>query len=251
MKSQKVTFENEFGHTLSGSLDMPDGKPRAYALFAHCFTCGKNLTAVRRISQQLTSEGIALLRFDFTGLGESEGEFAATSFTTNMLDLHSAGMFLAEQFEAPKAIIGHSLGGAAALAVVGEMPSVRCIATIGAPAEPTHIRHLLESAEFGEDDRATITIAGRSFQLGRQFLEDLEQHDLADRAARLNRPLLVFHSPVDTVVGIENAEKIFRAAKHPRSFISLGAADHLVSDQRDAEFLGHVLSAWASRYMEA
>lgn len=250
MKTRKVTFENASGHMLSGALDMPDGDPRAFALFAHCFTCGKSLTAIRRVSEQLTSEGIALLRFDFTGLGESSGEFADTTFYTNLLDLKSAAAYLERSHEAPAALIGHSLGGAAVLAVAGDLPGVRCVATIAAPADPAHVSHLLKSANFDESDKAEVMIGGRAFTISRDFLEDLERHDVEERVAALDRPLLVFHSPVDTIVGVENAERIFRAAKHPRSFVSLGRADHLLSDARDAALVGHVLGAWASRYID-
>ena len=250
MKTQKVTFENESGHALSGALDMPDGEPRAFALFAHCFTCGKSLTAVRRVSEQLTNEGIALLRFDFTGLGESDGEFADTTLYTNLLDLKAAAAFLEEAHAAPAALIGHSLGGSAVLAVAGDIPSVRCVATIGAPADPAHVLHLLSNADFDESGKAKVSIGGRKFTIGKEFVDDLDRHNLLDRVANLGEPLLVFHSPVDTIVGIENAERIFKAAKHPRSFVSLGAADHLVSDARDAALVGHVLGAWASRYIE-
>ena len=250
MKTSRVTFDNDSGHTLAGVLDLPEGEPRAYALFAHCFTCGKGLTAIRRLSEQLTAEGIALLRFDFTGLGESGGEFADTTFYTNLLDLKAAAAFLAREHSAPAALIGHSLGGAAVLAVASSMDSVRCVATIGAPADPAHISHLLTKAEFDESGKATISIAGRSFTIGKAFLDDLERHDLLARVGTLGRPLLIFHSPRDSIVGIENAERLFKAAKHPRSFISLGDADHLLSAARDAAMVGHMLSAWASRYID-
>jgi len=251
MNTARVTFESESGHALAGALDMPEGAPRAYALFAHCFTCGKGLTAIRRLSEQLTAEGIALLRFDFTGLGESEGEFADTTFYSNLLDLRAAAAYLAREHEPPAALIGHSLGGAAVLAVASSIESVRCVATIGAPADPAHVSHLLEGAEFDERGRAEVRIAGRSFTIGREFIEDLDRQDLPARVSSLGVPLLIFHSPVDAVVGIENAERLFKAAKHPRSFVSLGRADHLLSDARDAAMVGHMLSAWASRYIDA
>ena len=251
MKTSRVRFENEAGHTLAGDLDMPERHPRAYALFAHCFTCGKNLTAVRRVSEQLTAEGIALLRFDFTGLGDSEGDFADTSFYTNLLDLKAAADYLAREHTAPAALVGHSLGGAAVLAVAGSIPSARCVATIGAPADTAHIRHLLAGVTFDDEGKAQVLIGGRPFTIGKEFFEDLANHDLLEQVAALHRALLVFHSPVDAVVGIENAERIFTAARHPRSFISLGNADHLLSNKHDAALVGHVLSAWASRYIDA
>jgi len=244
MNTEKVTFPGRHGHELSGLLDLPDSEPVAIALFAHCFTCGKSLSAIRSISQSLTAEGIGLLRFDFTGLGQSEGEFAETTFTTNLNDLESAADFLAGKYQPPRILIGHSLGGAAALAVAGSINSVRSVATIGAPAEPVHVRHLLSSADFDDNDTAEVSIGGRPFRIGKQFMD----HNLADDIASMRTPLMIFHSPVDSIVGIDNAEKIYKAARHPKSFVSLGDADHLVSDAADARFLGHVLSAWAGYY---
>lgn len=249
MQTRHVEFESAEGEVLSGLLDVPEEDPKAYALFAHCFTCSKSLGVIRNIAKQLTGEGIALLRFDFTGLGQSEGEFAKTTFTTNTADLVEAARFLEREYTAPAVLIGHSLGGAAVLAAVAMIPSVTCVATIGAPADPTHVKHLLTGAEFDDDNVAEVSIGGRPFKIGRQFIKDLEEHDLVDRISKLKRPLLVFHSPVDTIVGIENAEKIYKAAKHPKSFVSLGEADHLVSKAKDAKFLGHVLSAWAGYYV--
>ena len=249
MQTLHVEFKNAQGRALSGLLDIPDDDPKAYALFAHCFTCGKSLGVIRNIAQQLTAEGIALLRFDFTGLGQSEGEFATTTFTTNTADLVAAAHFLEREYAAPAVLIGHSLGGAAVLAAAALIPSATCIATIAAPAEPDHVKHLLTGVGFDEGDVAEVSIGGRPFRIGRQFIKDLEEHDLADRIGKLKRPLLVFHSPGDTIVGIEHAERIFKAAKHPKSFVSLGKADHLVSRPQDAQFLGHVLSAWAGYYV--
>lgn len=251
MKTQRVAFTNHSGERLSGALDMPEGEPRAFALFAHCFTCGKSLTPVRRIAEQLTNEGIALFRFDFTGLGESDGEFADTTFYSNLKDLQSAAAFLQQEHQSPAILIGHSLGGAAALAIAGSLPDLTCIVTIGAPADPTHVKHLMHGAEFDNNGRAEISIGGRPFTIGREFVDDLERHDVERAAQSLGLPLLIFHSPIDRIVGIENAERIFRAAKHPRSFVSLGQADHLMSDARDAALVGHVLSAWASRYIDS
>lgn len=249
MQTLHAEFDSSTGETLSGLLDMPDEDPKAYALFAHCFTCSKSLGVIRNISKQLTGEGIALLRFDFTGLGQSGGEFANTTFSTNTEDLVAAARFLEREYSPPAALIGHSLGGTAVLAAAALIPNATCVATIGAPADPAHVSHLLTGAAFGDGDVAEVSIGGRPFKIGRQFIRDLEEHDLADRIGTLKRPLLIFHSPVDTIVGIENAEKIYKAAKHPKSFVSLGDADHLVSRPKDAQFLGHVLSAWAGYYV--
>lgn len=249
MNTEKVSFPSGKGHKIAALLDLPEGEIKGYVLFAHCFTCSKNLNVIVNIAKQLTHEGIALLRFDFTGLGQSEGEFADTTFTTNTHDLVAASEFLAAHHQAPAALIGHSLGGAAVLNAAHLIPSVKCVATIGAPADPTHIKHLLASADFDEAGVANVKIGGRPFRIGKDFVDDLETHESAERIANLRMPLLIFHSPVDTVVGIENAEWIYRAAKHPKSFVSLGEADHIVSDARDAAFLGHVLSAWVDRYI--
>ena len=249
MKTEKVTFVGGEGQELSGLLDLPDDAPKAFALFAHCFTCGKSVAAIRNISKSLTAEGIALLRFDFTGLGQSEGEFAATTFATNLDDLHAAADFLNEQYSPPSVLIGHSLGGAAALAVAGDIKSTKCVATIGAPADPVHVRHLLSGADFGANDTADVSIGGRPFRIGKQFVDDLERHDLASAISSMRKPLMIFHSPVDAIVGIDNAEVIYKAARHHKSFVSLGDADHLVSQPADAQFLGHVLSAWAGYYV--
>ena len=249
MQTLKAGFESDAGKALSGLLDIPDENPIGFALFAHCFTCGKSLGVIRNISKQLTAEGIALLRFDFTGLGQSEGEFAKTTFTTNTADLVAAAKYLEREYAAPAVLIGHSLGGTAVLAAAALIPSATCVATIGAPSDPVHVSHLLTGAAFGDNDVAEISIGGRPFMIGRQFIEDLEKHDLADRISKLKRPLMVFHSPIDAIVGIENTEKIYKAAKHPKSFVSLGNADHLVSLPEDAQFLGHVLSAWAGYYV--
>lgn len=250
VRTEKVRFTGAAGQSIAGLLDTPSDEPIGYAIFAHCFTCSKNLNVIVNIARQLTREGIALLRFDFTGLGQSEGEFAQTTFTTNTHDLVAASEFLATNYRAPAALIGHSLGGAAVLNTVHLIPSARCVATIGAPADPIHIKHLVADADFDEAGVADVAIGGRPVRIGKEFVDDLETHDSAERIANLGVPLLIFHSPVDAVVGVENAEWIYKAAKHPKSFVSLGGADHLVSDARDAAFLGHVLSAWLARYIE-
>ena len=248
MRTSKVSFEGHAG-PVAGVLDLPDEEPKGVAIFAHCFTCSKDLRVVREVSRQLTGEGIGVLRFDFTGLGESEGEFHETSFATNLEDLRAAAAFLEREQKAPGMLIGHSLGGAAVLAVAPEMASVRCVATIGAPAEAAHVQHLLTGAEFMDDDAAEVTIGGRPFKIGRELVEDLEQRRGTEHIRGIDAALMVMHSPLDSVVGIDNAERIYVAARHPKSFVSLDRADHLLSDPRDARFAGHVLSAWAGDYL--
>jgi fermentation-respiration switch protein FrsA (DUF1100 family) len=251
MQTIKVSFPGSQGATLTGLLDHPDegADVRACAIFAHCFTCSKDLRVVRGVGRELAGEGVAVLRFDFTGLGHSEGDFAETTFSTNAGDLEAAGAWLEANYEAPKLLIGHSLGGAAVLLAAGDMDSVEAVATIGAPCDPTHVRHLLSGAEFDDEDRAEVILAGRAFTISRAFLEDLDGHNMQRRIAELDKPLLIFHSPVDTVVGIENAERIYTAAKHPKSFVSLHEADHLVTDSKTAAYLGHILSAWSQLYL--
>ncbi|MFG0328525.1 MAG: alpha/beta hydrolase family protein [Phycisphaerales bacterium] len=249
MTTRRVEFESKKGHQLSGLLDTPDdGEVRAYALFAHCFTCGKSLTAVKRLSRAMTDDGFGVLRFDFTGLGESEGAFESTSFTTNLDDLEAASYFLAQEYEPPRALIGHSLGCAAALAVASRISSVRFVAVIGAPAEPTHVRRLITTGDEQADETIEVSIGGRPFLIGADFLADLERHDLRAAVGDLDRPLLILHGPLDRIVGIEHAERLYTAAKHPKSFVSLGEADHLVSREPDALFMGHVIAAFAERY---
>ena len=248
MRSQSVSIRSASGHELAAILDTPDEPARAWGLFAHCFTCSKNLRIVSTITRTLAAEGLATLRFDFTGLGQSEGDFAETTFTTNLDDLVAAAGYLEAERGAPAFLVGHSLGGAAVLAVARRLESVRCVATIGAPSDPGHVRHLIEGADFDARGRARVDIGGRPFEIGREFVEDLETHDLPALVGTMRRPLLVFHSPADTIVGVDHAERIFKAAKHPKSFVSLGEADHLVTDEGAGVFLGHVLSAWAGYY---
>ncbi|MCK8602087.1 bifunctional alpha/beta hydrolase/OsmC family protein [Desulfoferrobacter suflitae] len=252
MQFQKILFKNHEGHELAGRLDLPlDEKPFAYAIFAHCFTCTKNLNAVVNIDRALTRQGIGVLRFDFTGLGESEGEFAETNFSSNVADLAAAADFLKDNFAAPKLLIGHSLGGAAVLQAAGRIDSCAAVATIAAPADPSSVtRHLGNTTqEIEQRGEAEITLGGRKFRIKKQFLEDLEQVQMEDTIRNLGRPLLLFHSPQDAVVGIENARKIFETARHPKSFISLDKADHLLSAREDSLYLGSVLAAWAHKYI--
>ena len=252
MKTVKVNFKNEEGLVLAARLEMPvDQRPTAFAIFAHCFTCTKNLMAVTNISRALTSKGIAVLRFDFTGLGESEGDFADTNFSGNVSDLVCASAFLAENYQAPKIIIGHSLGGAAVLMAASMLESIEAIVTIGAPSDPPHVKHLFQNSieEIEETGIAKVSIGGRPFTIKKQFVDDLEKNDLADTIKGLRRPLLVFHSPQDEIVDIKNAEKIYVAAHHPKSYISLDGADHLLSNKADANYVGEVISSWATRYV--
>ncbi len=248
---EKLIFSGSSGEALAARLDTPSGTPRAYALFAHCFTCSKDIFAAARISEALVDRGFAVLRFDFTGLGASEGEFANTNFSSNVEDLIKAAEYLRQHHAAPEILIGHSLGGAAVLAVAGNIPEVKAVATIGAPADAAHVVHNF-GAELDEIEKtgiATVKLAGRDFTIKKQFLDDLKAQSVEKRVAGMGKALLVFHAPRDQVVGIENAAAIFQAAKHPKSFISLDDADHLLSRRSDAVYVADVLSAWALRYI--
>ncbi len=249
---KKVSFRNHEDELLSGRLELPiDQFPRAYVLFAHCFTCSKNLSAVRNISKALTLNGFGVLRFDFTGLGDSEGEFADTNFSSNVEDLLAAAEFLSDQYESPKLIVGHSLGGAAAIFAADKIPSVEAIATIGAPASPEHVSHLFEGSleEIRQNKSAKVNLGGRPFTIKSQFIEDLHRQDLPEVLKDINKSLLILHSPQDRTVGIENAAKIYKAAMHPKSFVSLDGADHLMSDKEDSLYVGDVIATWATRYI--
>lgn len=250
MRSEKVTFEGSQGK-LAARLDLPEGRPAAYALFAHCFTCSKDVFAASRIAHGLAELGVATLRFDFTGLGASDGEFANTDFSSNIEDLVKAAEWLGREHEGPKLLIGHSLGGAAVLAAAGRIESALALATVGAPFEPAHVAHHFEDQRDEIEDKgiAEVRIGGRPFKVKKQFLEDIAGHDQKARIAALGKPLVVFHSPIDDVVGIENAANIFTAAKHPKSFVSLDKADHLLSRREDAAYVAKVIVAWAERYM--
>jgi len=252
MYAETLSFPGASGDSLSGRLEQPVGAPWATALFAHCFTCSKDLKAVRRISRSLAEAGVAVFSFDFTGLGESEGVFADTNFSSNVEDLEAAARFLAERGNAPSLLIGHSLGGAAVLAAAHRLPGIEAVATISAPSDPAHLVDTLETAAPGLAERgeATAVLAGRRFTVKRQLLDDLQNQRLLDLVRTLKRPLLIFHSPVDKVVGIDHAAALFGAAKHPKSFVSLDGADHLLlDDPADAEFIGRMLTAWATRYV--
>lgn len=252
MSITKLSFENADGEELAARLDLPvDGAPVAYALFAHCFTCSKNLQAVGHISRALTQRGIAVLRFDFTGIGESEGDFSETNFSSNVADLLVAARFLEAHYEAPSILIGHSLGGAAVLQAAVQLDSVVAVATIGAPYDPAHLKHLFDEAagEIQQKGKATVRLGGRPFTIKKQFLDDLETHRVEELIGSLNRALLIFHSPIDQTVGIDNAALIYQAARHPKSFISLDQADHLLTDASDSLYVGAVLAAWAQKYV--
>lgn len=249
----RIQFINRDGVTLTGTLEMPPGGEfRATAVFAHCFTCGRDVRAAREITRALADADIAVLRFDFTGLGESEGDFADTTFSSNLDDLEDAAAYLAGELEAPQLLVGHSLGGAAVLAVAERLESVHAIATVAAPASPTNVlkhfdEHLDDIAEHGS---AEVDLAGRPFRIRRDFVEDARSHDMEERLAGLKRALLVLHSPVDRTVSVEHAQRIFAAAKHPKSFVSLDHADHLLSRTEDAVYAARVIAAWAGRFLE-
>jgi|SRR5215469_9939453 len=252
MPGTPVRFKNPSGQTLAGRLDAPaNGRPRAYALYASCFTCGKDVRAAVNIGRALAREGIACLRFDFAGLGESEGDFADTTFSTNVEDLKAAAAFLAANYEAPKILVGHSLGGAAVLAAAKSIPSSVAVATIGAPANPEHVARLLGSAreKIEEEGEADVTLVGRKFRFKKAFLDDLPTHPWREYLHAMRKALLVFHSPADQTVDISNAAEIFTAALHPKSFVSLNEADHLLTKETDSEYVGLILGAWASKYL--
>ena len=253
MPFETIQFKNAGGEILSGRLDRPlEGAPLAYAIFAHCFTCSKQTRAVAAVSRALTQRGIAVLRFDFTGLGDSQGDFADTTFSSNVDDLVHAAGYLGAHYKAPEILVGHSFGGTACLKAATRLPGVKAVATIGSPFDPAHVRHLLSAAReaIEKDGEASVTLAGRPFRIKRQFLEDLDTADMAGTLPQLKRALLVLHSPVDNMVGIDNAAQIYQAARHPKSFISLDTADHMLSSPVDADYAGSVIAGWAARYIQ-
>jgi alpha/beta superfamily hydrolase len=253
MNFKNLEFSNAAGQRLSARIDLPQGQPpAAYALFAHCFTCSKNIKAISNISRALTREGIAVLRFDFTGLGESEGDFADTNFSSNVDDLVTAAEFMANQYQAPKILIGHSLGGAAVLQAAAEIPASAAVITIAAPADPRHVSRALGDTKdiIEQQGEANVNLAGRTFKIKKQFFDDLESVQMQHTIRNLNRALLILHSPTDDVVGIENAAKIFQTARHPKSFISLDRADHLLMDKKDSLYAGSIIATWALRYVD-
>jgi uncharacterized OsmC-like protein/alpha-beta hydrolase superfamily lysophospholipase len=252
MPTERFTFPNAQGERLAALLDRPAGEPSAYALFAHCFTCGKDILAAKRIAEGLTSCGVAVLRFDFTGLGASEGEFTNTTFSSNVADLVRAADELRRTRRAPAILIGHSLGGAAVLAAAGDVPEARAVVTIAAPCDPAHVAGLFAGrvGDIRAQGEVEVTLAGRLFRIRREFLDDIAEQRLTERIANLRKALLVFHSPTDDIVGIENAGHIFGAARHPKSFVSLVGADHLLSKKGDAVYVANVIAAWAERYLD-
>lgn len=252
MPSPKVTFKNSRGLSLSGRLEFPiDRKPIAFCIFAHVFTGNKSLSATRNISRSLNNNGIAVLRFDFTGLGQSEGNFADSNFSTNVDDVLSAATYLQQNYENASLIVGHSLGGAAAIAAAAQLENIRAIATIGTPSEPLHVLHLLEGSldEIEKTGQAEVTIGGKAFTIKKQFLEDLRCTHLAETISNLRKAILILHSPQDRIVEIENAAKIYHVAHHPKSFVTLDHADHMLSNKDDARYTGDVIASWASRYL--
>ncbi len=250
MPAEKISFPGSFGARLAARLDLPDSAPRAVALFAHCFTCSKEGRAATFIARALVDRGVALLRFDFTGLGGSEGDFGNTGFSSNVADLVAAAAWLRTEQRPPAILIGHSLGGSAALAAAGEIPECRAVVTLNAPFSPDHVtRQFRDRLQLIEGDGvAEVTLGGRTFRIRKEFLDDLAGQRPAQRVANLRRALLVMHAPTDTVVGIDNAQSIFTAAKHPKSFVALDG-DHLLSRPEDARYAAEVLVAWASRFL--
>ena len=247
---QEVRFPGSSCDELVGTLDLPAGTPRATALFAHCFTCDRESHAAARISSALAEHGIAVLRFDFTGLGASGGDFAETTFTSNLGDLEAAAGWLADHHGGPHLLIGHSLGGAAAIAVTERLSSVAAVAVLGAPASPAHLHHLLGDGVPADDGHLEVQVGGRALHVSKDLADDLAEQPQRERIVGLRRPLLVLHSPVDEVVGIDQAREIFEAARHPKSFVSLDGADHLLSRRPDAAFAAAMIAAWAERYLE-
>ena len=251
--SEQFTFQNKAGETLSGSLELPDQPAIATALFAHCFSCNKNVLAASRVSRALRDQGFAVLRFDFTGLGQSEGDFSNTNFSTNLDDLRSAVGALRKRNLPPQVLVGHSLGGAAVLYLADEIDEVALVATIGAPSEPSHLSHLFSDETLQtieETGRAEMSLGGKPFAITREFLADIQETSLKKKLSSLKKPILICHSPTDSVVGIDQARKIYESAKHPKSFVSLDGADHLLRSKSDAKFVGQLISTWAARYLD-
>jgi len=252
VSTERFQFTGSEGQQLAAALDLPEREPLAYALFAHCFTCGKDVLAAKRIAVALAAKGIAVLRFDFTGLGSSEGDFANSTFSSNVTDLVRAADHLRESREAPAILIGHSLGGAAILAAAGQIPEARAVVTIAAPSDPSHITGLFADRveDIRKNGESEVSLAGRPFRIKREFLDDIAEHGLMAHVAKLHKALLVMHAPTDDTVGIDNATRIFVTAKHPKSFVSLAGADHLLTNKNDANYVADVIAAWATRYLD-
>ncbi len=253
MNIHKVSFQNKDKEQLAGRLELPlNQKPHNFAVFAHCFTCTKNLTAIRNIAKALARAGFGVLRFDFTGLGESEGDFENTNFSGNVDDLVEAAEFLEKNYMAPTLIIGHSLGGAAAIFAAARLPSIKAVAVINSPSRPNHVMHLLKdsASEINKRGKAKVNLGGIDFTIKKQFLDDLQNKPLERIVSDFNKALLILHSPQDKIVEIKNAEEVYIAAHHPKSFVSLDGVDHLLSKKEDSEYVGEVIAGWASRYVE-
>ena len=252
MPTERFQFTGEGGHQLAAALDLPEQEPLAYALFAHCFTCGKDVLAAKRIATALAAKGIAVLRFDFTGIGSSEGDFANSTFSSNVADLVHAANHLRETRKAPTLLIGHSLGGAAILACAGQIAEAKAVVTIAAPSDPEHVTGLFKEQieDIRKQGKVEVSLAGRPFTITREFLDDIAEHGLMARVTTMRKAILVMHAPTDDTVSIDNATRIFLSAKHPKSFVSLAGADHLLSQRRDSTYVADVIAAWASRYIE-
>ena len=250
--TERFEFTGVGGHQLAAALDLPEAEPLAYALFAHCFTCGKDVLAAKRIAVALAAKGIAVLRFDFTGLGSSEGDFANSTFSSNVADLVRAADHLRETRKAPAILIGHSLGGSAILAAAGQIPDAKAVVTIAAPSDPAHVTGLFKDRieDIRKQGKVEVSLAGRPFHISREFLDDIAEHGLMAHVAKLHKALLIMHAPTDDTVGIDNATRIFVAARHPKSFVSLAGADHLLSERRDAGYVAEIIAAWATRYLD-
>jgi putative redox protein len=249
---ERFQFTGSDGHQLAAALDLPEREPIAYALFAHCFTCGKDVLAARRIATELANKGIAVLRFDFTGLGSSEGDFANSTFSSNVADLVLAADHLRQTRKAPAVLIGHSLGGAAILAAAGRIADAKAVVTLAAPSDPAHVTHLFKDhiEDIRTQGKVEVSLAGRPFHIKREFLDDIAEHNLMTQVTQLHKALLVMHSPTDDTVGIDNATRIFVAAKHPKSFVSLSGTDHLLSKKSDAVYVADLIAAWVMRYLD-
>jgi putative redox protein len=250
--TERFQFAGVGGHQLAAALDLPEQEPVAYALFAHCFTCGKDVLAAKRIAVALAAKGIAVLRFDFTGLGSSEGDFANSTFSSNVADLVRAADHLRETRKAPAILIGHSLGGAAILAAAGQIPEATAVVTIAAPSDPAHVTGLFKDhiEDIRKQGEVEVSLAGRPFHIKREFIEDIAEHNLMAQVTKLHKALLIMHAPADDTVGIDNATHIFMAAKHPKSFVSLADSDHLLTGKRDAAYVADVIAAWVERYID-
>ena len=252
MPTERIEFPGHDGTPLAARLDLPQGPQVATAIFAHCFTCGKDIPAARRVAARLSALGIAVLRFDFTGLGHSGGEFANTSFTSNVNDLLAANTYLEQRSMTPSLIVGHSLGGAAVLKAAAALDTIKAVATIGAPFDPGHVTHNFAQAlpEIDAEGSAKVSLGGRPFRISKGFVDDVTKTNLTEAVGRLKAALLVLHAPLDNIVGIENAGEIFSAAKHPKSFVTLDGADHLITKSDDAEYVANIITAWSERYLD-